>query len=167
MLSRGNGITGAQAPTEMQQRVPGTHCHLKSFWCQETHFLLKFLNFLILVVSFLSSLDFFDLSTQFSKALEPPLYLYKSKFNFSVLSEAQTCRNSQLPASKNLLVLRDKESGKTTLIAKLQGNEDPKKVPVQNMVILTSETNIEMTTRAYGIGYQTVIPSIQICYVLH
>lgn len=45
----------------------------------------------------------------------------------SVLSEVQTSRNSQLPASKNLLVLGDKESGKTTLIAKLQGNEDPKK----------------------------------------
>ena len=45
----------------------------------------------------------------------------------SVLSEVQTSRNSQLPTSKNLLVLGDKESGKTTLIAKLQGNEDPKK----------------------------------------
>merc|ERR1712241_341863 len=45
----------------------------------------------------------------------------------SVLSEVQTSRNSQLPASKNLLVLGDKESGKTTLIAKLQANEDPKK----------------------------------------
>lgn len=45
----------------------------------------------------------------------------------SVLSEVQTSRSSQLPASKNLLVLGDKESGKTTLIAKLQCNEDPKK----------------------------------------
>jgi len=45
----------------------------------------------------------------------------------SVLSEVQTSRNSQLPTSKNLLVLGDKESGKTTLIAKLQANEDPKK----------------------------------------
>ena len=44
-----------------------------------------------------------------------------------MLSEVQTSRNSQLPSSKNLLVLGDKESGKTTLIAKLQGNEDPKK----------------------------------------
>ena len=54
------------------------------------------------------------------------------KFTFfstraSVLSEVQTSRSSQLPASKNLLVLGDKESGKTTLVAKLQGNEDPKK----------------------------------------
>ncbi|XP_059089829.1 cytoplasmic dynein 1 light intermediate chain 2-like isoform X2 [Tigriopus californicus] len=45
----------------------------------------------------------------------------------TVLSEVQTNRNAQLPSSKNLLVLGDKESGKTTLIAKLQGNEDPKK----------------------------------------
>ena len=44
-----------------------------------------------------------------------------------MLSEVQTSRSSQLPSSKNLLVLGDKESGKTTLVAKLQGNEDPKK----------------------------------------
>ena len=48
-------------------------------------------------------------------------------YRASVLSEVQTSRSSQLPASKNLLVLGDKESGKTTLVAKLQGNEDPKK----------------------------------------
>merc|ERR1719290_513084 len=45
----------------------------------------------------------------------------------SLLGEVQTSRSSQLPTSKSLLVLGDKESGKTTLIAKLQGNEDPKK----------------------------------------
>jgi len=45
----------------------------------------------------------------------------------SLLSEVQTSRSAQLPSSKCLLVLGDKESGKTTLIAKLQGNEDPKK----------------------------------------
>jgi len=45
----------------------------------------------------------------------------------SLLSEVQTSRSAQLPTSKSLLVLGDKESGKTTLIAKLQGNEDPKK----------------------------------------
>ncbi len=68
-----------------------------------------------------------------------------------MLAEVQTNRNSQLPTSKNLLVLGkigcshhldinrgldanslvlgagDKESGKTTLMAKIQGNEDPKK----------------------------------------
>ena len=43
------------------------------------------------------------------------------------MAEVQTNRNSQLPSTKNLLVLGDKESGKTTLIAKIQGNEDPKK----------------------------------------
>lgn len=45
----------------------------------------------------------------------------------SVLSEVQTDRDTQLPTSKSLLVVGDKESGKTTLIAKIQGNEDPKK----------------------------------------
>ena len=43
------------------------------------------------------------------------------------MSEVQTSRSSALPASRNILVLGDKESGKTTLIAKLAGNEDPKK----------------------------------------
>ena len=38
----------------------------------------------------------------------------------SLLGEVQTSRTSQLPTSKALLVLGDKESGKTTLIAKLQ-----------------------------------------------
>lgn len=45
----------------------------------------------------------------------------------SLLSEVQTSRSEQLPTTKCLLVLGDKESGKTTMIAKLQGNEDPKK----------------------------------------
>jgi len=45
----------------------------------------------------------------------------------SLLSEVQTSRSAQLPTSKSLLVLGDKESGKTTLIAKLQCNDDPKK----------------------------------------
>jgi len=45
----------------------------------------------------------------------------------SLLSEVQTSRSAQLASTKSLLVLGDKESGKTTLIAKLQGNEDPKK----------------------------------------
>ena len=44
-----------------------------------------------------------------------------------MLSEVQTDRDTQLPTSKSLLVVGDKESGKTTLIAKIQGNEDPKK----------------------------------------
>jgi dynein light intermediate chain 1 len=45
----------------------------------------------------------------------------------SLLGEVQTSRTSLLPTTRALLVLGDKESGKTTLIAKLQGNEDPKK----------------------------------------
>ena len=40
----------------------------------------------------------------------------------SLLGEVQTSRTSQLPTTKSLLVLGDKESGKTTLIAKLQVN---------------------------------------------
>ena len=44
-----------------------------------------------------------------------------------LLGEVQTSRSSQLPASRSVLLLGDKESGKTTLVAKLQGNEDPKK----------------------------------------
>lgn len=35
--------------------------------------------------------------------------------------------NTKLSSCKNILVLGDNESGKTTLIAKLQGVEDPKK----------------------------------------
>ncbi|XP_023345071.1 cytoplasmic dynein 1 light intermediate chain 1 isoform X2 [Eurytemora carolleeae] len=45
----------------------------------------------------------------------------------TLLAEVQTSRSAQLPTTKSLLLLGDKESGKTTLIAKLQGNEDPKK----------------------------------------
>lgn len=35
--------------------------------------------------------------------------------------------NQKLPSCKRVLVLGDNESGKTTLVAKLQGVEDPKK----------------------------------------
>ncbi|XP_013419825.1 cytoplasmic dynein 1 light intermediate chain 2 isoform X1 [Lingula anatina] len=44
-----------------------------------------------------------------------------------ILSEVQSSSTSKLPACKSVLVLGDGESGKTTLVAKLQGNEDPKK----------------------------------------
>jgi len=44
----------------------------------------------------------------------------------SLLKEVAANKDNSLP-SKNLLVLGDRESGKTTLLAKLQGNEDPKK----------------------------------------
>lgn len=45
----------------------------------------------------------------------------------SILGEVQTKGNNKLPSNKSILVLGDNESGKTTLIAKLQGVEDPKK----------------------------------------
>ncbi|KAK3932583.1 Cytoplasmic dynein 1 light intermediate chain 2 [Frankliniella fusca] len=45
----------------------------------------------------------------------------------AILSEVQSTGNSKLPSNKSVLVLGDSESGKTTLIAKLQGVEDPKK----------------------------------------
>ncbi|XP_076042087.1 dynein light intermediate chain isoform X2 [Oratosquilla oratoria] len=44
-----------------------------------------------------------------------------------ILAEVQSSDRNKLPAYKSILVLGDNESGKTTLIAKLQGNEDPKK----------------------------------------
>ncbi|XP_001606117.1 cytoplasmic dynein 1 light intermediate chain 1 isoform X1 [Nasonia vitripennis] len=45
----------------------------------------------------------------------------------SILAQVQNSSNNKLPSNKNVLVLGDNESGKTTLIAKLQGVEDPKK----------------------------------------
>ncbi|XP_077291579.1 dynein light intermediate chain [Arctopsyche grandis] len=45
----------------------------------------------------------------------------------SILEEVQNQGNTKLSSCKNILVLGDNESGKTTLIAKLQGVEDPKK----------------------------------------
>ncbi|XP_067001575.1 cytoplasmic dynein 1 light intermediate chain 2 isoform X2 [Anabrus simplex] len=44
-----------------------------------------------------------------------------------ILGEVQTRGNTKLPSCKSVVVLGDNESGKTTLIAKLQGVEDPKK----------------------------------------
>lgn len=45
----------------------------------------------------------------------------------TILSQVQESSPNKLPSNKALLVLGDNESGKTSLIAKLQGNEDPKK----------------------------------------
>ncbi|XP_058804730.1 cytoplasmic dynein 1 light intermediate chain 1 isoform X2 [Phymastichus coffea] len=45
----------------------------------------------------------------------------------SILAQVQNSNSNKLPSNKNILVLGDNESGKTTLIAKLQGVEDPKK----------------------------------------
>lgn len=48
-------------------------------------------------------------------------------FRSSILEEVQNQGNTKLPSNKNVLVLGDNETGKTTLVAKLQGVEDPKK----------------------------------------
>ncbi|XP_072013070.1 cytoplasmic dynein 1 light intermediate chain 2-like isoform X2 [Amphiura filiformis] len=45
----------------------------------------------------------------------------------SILGEVSTHSTSKLPSCKSILVLGDDESGKTTLIARLQHAEDPKK----------------------------------------
>ncbi|XP_045193995.2 cytoplasmic dynein 1 light intermediate chain 2-like [Mercenaria mercenaria] len=45
----------------------------------------------------------------------------------AILSEVQSSSASKLPTTKNVVVFGDNESGKTTLIAKLQGVEEPKK----------------------------------------
>ena len=53
--------------------------------------------------------------------------LFFHSYNIIVhFAEVAANKDNSLP-SKNLLVLGDRESGKTTLLAKLQGNEDPKK----------------------------------------
>ena len=51
------------------------------------------------------------------------------KFNLrsEILSEVQKQGSTKLPSNKSILVLGDNATGKTTLIAKLQGVEDPKK----------------------------------------
>jgi dynein light intermediate chain 1 len=43
------------------------------------------------------------------------------------LSDVQNNGNPKLPSCKQVLVLGDNECGKTTIVAKLQGVEDPKK----------------------------------------
>lgn len=43
------------------------------------------------------------------------------------MGEVQIQSNTKLPSNKSVLVLGDNASGKTSLIAKLQGVEDPKK----------------------------------------
>ncbi|KAK2190337.1 hypothetical protein NP493_84g05025 [Ridgeia piscesae] len=45
----------------------------------------------------------------------------------TILGEVQSSSSTKLPSGKTLLVLGENESGKTTLMAKLQGNEEPKK----------------------------------------
>ncbi|XP_069111961.1 cytoplasmic dynein 1 light intermediate chain 2-like isoform X3 [Argopecten irradians] len=45
----------------------------------------------------------------------------------TILGEVQSSSASNLPSTKSVLLLGDNESGKTTLVAKLQGVEEPKK----------------------------------------
>ncbi|XP_074644368.1 cytoplasmic dynein 1 light intermediate chain 2-like isoform X2 [Tubulanus polymorphus] len=44
-----------------------------------------------------------------------------------ILSEVQTSATNKLPSFKNLVIIGDNDSGKTSLVAKFQGNEDLKK----------------------------------------
>ncbi|XP_014671422.1 PREDICTED: cytoplasmic dynein 1 light intermediate chain 2-like [Priapulus caudatus] len=44
-----------------------------------------------------------------------------------ILSDVQTSDRTKLPAGKSIVVIGDNEAGKTTLVAKLQGVEDPKR----------------------------------------
>lgn len=48
-------------------------------------------------------------------------------FRSSILSEVQKQGSTKLPSNKSVLVLGDNATGKTTLVAKLQGVENPKK----------------------------------------
>ncbi|CAG0921423.1 unnamed protein product [Notodromas monacha] len=45
----------------------------------------------------------------------------------AILKNVKSQDSAALPSDRNVVVLGDNESGKTTLIAKLQGNEDPRK----------------------------------------
>lgn len=64
---------------------------------------------------------FFFLSHDYH--LSPNVLSHRSE----ILGEVQTQGTTKLPSNKNVLVLGDNSSGKTSLIAKLQGVEDPKK----------------------------------------
>ena len=44
----------------------------------------------------------------------------------SILRDVKSS-TKKAPATKSLVVLGDNESGRTTLVAKLQGNDDPKR----------------------------------------
>ncbi len=44
----------------------------------------------------------------------------------SILRDVKSS-TKKAPAAKSLIVLGDNESGRTTLVAKLQGNDDPKR----------------------------------------
>ncbi|XP_071959273.1 cytoplasmic dynein 1 light intermediate chain 2-like [Antedon mediterranea] len=46
---------------------------------------------------------------------------------YSILGEVSSHSSSKLPTNKSIIVLGDDESGKTSMAARLEGNEDPKK----------------------------------------
>lgn len=55
------------------------------------------------------------------------IFLCEFNNRSEILGEVQIQSNTKLPSNKSVLVLGDNASGKTSLIAKLQGVEDPKK----------------------------------------
>lgn len=61
-------------------------------------------------------------TTSAKKVVDPKENLWSA-----ILSEVQKQGSTKLPSNKSVLVLGDNATGKTTLIAKLQGVEDPKK----------------------------------------
>ncbi|XP_011506157.1 PREDICTED: cytoplasmic dynein 1 light intermediate chain 1 isoform X2 [Ceratosolen solmsi marchali] len=67
------------------------------------------------------------LNNDFKSKKKEDLLDNKENLWSSILAQVQNSSNNKLPTNKNVLVLGDNESGKTTLIAKLQGVEDPKK----------------------------------------
>lgn len=48
-------------------------------------------------------------------------------FRSSILKQVQTGSSTKLPSCKQVIVLGENEAGKTSLIAKMQGNEEPRK----------------------------------------
>ncbi|XP_044752287.1 cytoplasmic dynein 1 light intermediate chain 2 isoform X1 [Coccinella septempunctata] len=65
----------------------------------------------------------FEDTKEHLKSVETP----KKNIWSQILSDVQNHGNQKLPSFKQILVLGDNESGKTTMVAKLQGVEDPKK----------------------------------------
>lgn len=70
--------------------------------------------------------SWYDVADDILPLLVLKIFFSLKSFDKSYVSEVAASRGSSLPA-RWLLVLGDRESGKTTLLAKLQGNEDPKK----------------------------------------
>ncbi len=54
------------------------------------------------------------------------IFFYLFLKRASILRDVKSS-TKKAPATKSLVVLGDNESGRTTLVAKLQGNDDPKR----------------------------------------